>query len=54
MYFQVLGEPHPWPRDGKTPSTACAIIIENGVFGTVASAQAFINAFPHIEQPSAS
>ena len=27
MYFQVLGEPHPWPRDGKTPSTACAIIV---------------------------
>jgi nicotinamidase-related amidase len=27
MYFQVQGDPHPWPRDGKTPSTACAIIV---------------------------
>jgi nicotinamidase-related amidase len=27
MYFQVPGDPHPWPRDGKTPSTACAVIV---------------------------
>ena len=27
MYFQVLGDPHAWPRDGKTPSTACAVIV---------------------------
>ena len=27
MYFQVSGDPHPWPRAGKTPSTACAIIV---------------------------
>lgn len=27
MYFQVLGDPHPWPRDGKTASSACALIV---------------------------
>jgi nicotinamidase-related amidase len=27
MYFQVQGDPHPWPRDGQTPSTACALIV---------------------------
>ncbi len=27
MYFQVPGDPHPWPRDEKTPSAACAIIV---------------------------
>ena len=27
MYFQVPGDPHPWPRNGKIPSSACAIIV---------------------------
>jgi len=27
MCFQVLGDPHPWPRGGKTPSNECAIIV---------------------------
>ena len=27
MNFQVPGDPHPWPRDGKTPSAACAVIV---------------------------
>ena len=27
MYFQVPGDPHPWPRDGKTESSACALIV---------------------------
>ena len=27
MDFQVQGDPHWWPRDGKTPSTACAVIV---------------------------
>ena len=27
MYFQIPGDPHPWPRDGKTASSACALII---------------------------
>jgi nicotinamidase-related amidase len=25
--FQVAGDPHAWPRDGKTPCTACAVIV---------------------------
>lgn len=27
MYFQVTGDPHPWPRDGKTESSSCALIV---------------------------
>lgn len=27
MYFQVQGDPHRWPRDGQTPSAACAVIV---------------------------
>jgi len=27
MYFQVPGDPHPWPRDGKTASSQCAVIV---------------------------
>ena len=27
MYFQVPGDPHPWPRDGKTSTAACAVIV---------------------------
>lgn len=27
MPFQVLGDPHPWPRDKGTPITACALLI---------------------------
>lgn len=27
MHFQVQGDPHPWPRDGRTPGTACAVIV---------------------------
>ncbi len=27
MYFQVPADPHPWPRDGKTPTTSCALIV---------------------------
>ena len=27
MYFQVVGDPHPWPKDGKTPGSACAVIV---------------------------
>ncbi len=27
MYFQVPGDPHPWPRDGKTPGSSCALIV---------------------------
>jgi biuret amidohydrolase len=27
MYFQVVGDPHPWPKDGKTPGTACAVMV---------------------------
>jgi len=25
--FQVLGDPHPWPRDDKTPISKCAVIV---------------------------
>jgi nicotinamidase-related amidase len=27
MAFQVQGVPHAWPRDGSTPTTACAVIV---------------------------
>ena len=27
MYFQVPGDPHPWPRNGKIAGSACAIIV---------------------------
>jgi nicotinamidase-related amidase len=27
MYFQVAGDPHPWPRNAKTPSAACALLV---------------------------
>jgi nicotinamidase-related amidase len=27
MYFQVPGDPHPWPRNRKTASSACALIV---------------------------
>lgn len=27
MYFQVPGDPHPWPRNRKIPSSACAVIV---------------------------
>jgi nicotinamidase-related amidase len=27
MYFQVLGDPHPWPRAGKIESSQCALIV---------------------------
>jgi nicotinamidase-related amidase len=27
MHFQVPGDPHPWPQDGKTPGTSCALIV---------------------------
>jgi biuret amidohydrolase len=26
-YFQVQGDPHPWPRAGKIPATACAVLV---------------------------
>lgn len=27
MYFQVASDPHPWPRNGETPTAACAVIV---------------------------
>ena len=27
MHFQVPGDPHPWPRDAGTASSACAVIV---------------------------
>ena len=27
MSFQVAGEPHAWPRDPRTPPSACAVIV---------------------------
>jgi biuret amidohydrolase len=27
MRFQVSGDPHPWPREGNAPSSACAVIV---------------------------
>jgi len=27
MYFQISGDPHPWPREEKIPATACALIV---------------------------
>jgi|GEM_PF-3876945 len=27
MYFQVPGDPRPWPRNGKIPSSACALLV---------------------------
>jgi hypothetical protein len=27
MSFQVPGDPHPWPRDGKTANNSCAVIV---------------------------
>jgi nicotinamidase-related amidase len=27
MYFQVPGDPHPWPRDRKIPGSSCALIV---------------------------
>jgi len=26
-YFQVQGDPHPWPRDEKIPAAACAVLV---------------------------
>ena len=27
MFFQVAGDPHPWPLERQTPSTACAVLV---------------------------
>ena len=27
MHFQVPGDPHPWPRDAGTASSACAVVV---------------------------
>jgi len=27
MFFQVVGDPHPWPLARQTPTTACAVIV---------------------------
>jgi len=27
MNFQVVGDPHPWPKGGKTPASACAVVV---------------------------
>ncbi len=27
MYFQVQGDPHPWPHNGRTPAAACAVLV---------------------------